>query len=134
MTPASTQVTGVLLCRAADHRIAFAASDVASVEPRASDLELHPSARRAFGLSDATGRVLISPAGDAVVVDMLEVMQGLVSVLPCPAALAANAGGALLGFVAAKDQLWPLLGVSEFSRFLHQLPKRATLPPGTERF
>lgn len=133
--PASSHVTGVLLCRAGDHRLAFAASDVATVEPRSSEHGTLPSARRAFALSDQPGRVLIAPTGEAVVVDSLEVMQGQVAVIQRPLALHANSGGSLQGFVLAKEQLWPLLGVAAFSHFLNALPRAETIPAaGTERF
>jgi hypothetical protein len=118
-----------------DHRLAFAASDVATVEPRSDGQGMLPSARRAFALSDQPGRVLIAPSGEAVVVDSLEVVQGEVVVIARPLALHANSGGSLHGFVIAREQLWPLLGVAAFSRFLNALPRAEAVPSvGTERF
>ncbi len=119
LAAAASAVSGVLLCRVGEHRLAFPAQDVATVEPRGS--EAFPVARRAFGLPDQAGRVLIANGGEAVMVDRLEVFQGQLPVLALPPAMRGQAGSSLAGFVLAREQLWPLLRLAAFSRFLDGL-------------
>ena len=111
------QVLGVLLCRVAEHRIAFPAAQVVAVEAWAENGSF-PHARLAFQLAAGKGRVLISASGDAVAVDAIEVHTEALSLLPAPPILMGGLGGSLEGFVTAKEHLWPLLKLAEFSRFL----------------
>jgi hypothetical protein len=111
-------VAGLLLCRAADGRLAFRARDVVAVEAWAEGSERAPHARLAFGYSPERGRALVSSTGDAVGVDEVQVFADPVHVLSPPGLLRNALGGSLSGFVRAKDQLWPLLSLVEFSRFL----------------
>src|SRR5262245_23205992 len=111
-------VAGLLLCRAADGRLAFRARDVVAVEAWAEGSERAPHARLAFGFSPERGRALVSASGDAVGVDEVQVFAEPVAVLLPPGLLLTALGGSLSGFVHAKDSLWPLLKLVEFSRFL----------------
>lgn len=111
-------VSGLLLCRAADGRLAFRAREVVAVEAWAQGSERAPHARLAFGFSPERGRALVSALGDAVGVDEVQVFADPVPVLTPPGLLSTALGGSLSGFVYAKDRLWPLLQLVEFSRFL----------------
>src|SRR5262245_16638715 len=115
----SAMVAGLLLCRAADGWLAFRARDVVAVEAW-SESERSPHARLAFGCSPQAGRSLVAAAGDAVGVDEVSVFAEPVSVLAPPALLLRSLGGSISGFVFARDKLWPLLRLTEFSRFLAQ--------------
>lgn len=116
-TPA--HVSGLLLCRAGDHRLAFSAHEVVAVETWQPN-EAYPHARAAFALPADKGRVLISATGDAVGVDKIEVFQEPLPLLAAPAVLASTLGGSLSGFVEARSMLWPVLRVAEFSRYLSE--------------
>ena len=117
-------VAGLLLCRAADGRLAFRARDVVTVEAWAASARW-PHARTAFGFSPQAGRALVSAEGDAVGVDEVAVFAEPSSVLATPALLERALGKSIAGFVFARDRLWPLLRLSEFSRFLatHEGPR-----------
>ena len=113
----SETVAGLLLCRAADGRLAFRATDVVMVEAWSVGA-LAPHARDAFGFTPQVGRSLVAAGGEAVGVDEVSVFAEPVKVLDPPTLLRTALGGSLLGFVFAQDLLWPLLRLSELSRFL----------------
>ncbi|RKH42185.1 protein CrdC [Corallococcus sicarius] len=116
MSPA--RVEGTLLCHVGRHRLAFAASDVASIAaPDAACV----SARGAFRESPSVQRVLVTATGEAVGVDGLEIDAEVLSVLP-PSPLVAHAsGGSLRGFVLTRGVLWPLVHLDGFERYLRGL-------------
>ena len=120
----SAMVAGLLLCRAADGHLAFRARDVVQVEAWSASAR-SPHARLAFGYSPQQGRALVSADGDAVGVDEVAVFAEPSSVLATPALLERALGKSIAGFVFARDRLWPLLRLSEFSRFLatHEGPR-----------
>lgn len=113
----SSMVAGLLLCRAADGCLAFRARDVVAVEAWSASSRT-PHARVAFGYSPQQGRALVSPEGAVVGVDEVSVFAEPVTVLGTPAMLESSMGQSIAGFVYARDRLWPLLRLSEFSRFL----------------
>jgi len=110
---------GLVLCRTAEHRLAFGAAQVGSIELTSS--RRAPNARAAWKLPDAPGKVLISETGDGVTVDALEVFSDAVALMPPPGVMVGGAGGSLRGFVTINDELWPVLRLAEFSRFLKGL-------------
>lgn len=114
------QVSGLVLCRAGEHRLAFLAHQVAEIEIADPTSRLR-SARAAFGLSPQHGRALVAETGDGVVVDSVEVLQETLPLLAAPGIVAGEAGGALKGFVVLRDQLYPVLKLAEFSRYLATL-------------
>lgn len=114
------QVAGLVLCRVAGNRLAFPAAQVVTVELW-TPAEPFPHARSAYGLSAERGRVLMGAGGDAVAVDAIEVLQDTVSLMPAPALLVRVTAGSLVGFVTARQELWPVLRVKEFSRLLLSL-------------
>ena len=119
---AADQVSGLLLCRVGPHRLAFPAGQVLSIESSLPGTAF-PHARSAFDLQAEPGRVLLTEAGEAVTVDSLEVHPDQVTLMPAPRMLAAGAGGSLRGFVAVRDQLWPLHNLIGFARYLtHREP------------
>lgn len=122
------QVAGLVLCRVAGNRLAFPASQVVTVQTW-SPGEPFPHARSAFGLAAERGRVLLGASGDAVAVDAIEVLQDTVSLMPAPALLLRVAAGSLVGFAHARQELWPVLRVKEFSHLLLALAAR---PAGGE--
>ena len=113
----SAMVAGLLLCPAADGFLAFRARDVVAVEAWV-DRDRSPHARQAFGFSPRPGRSLVSADGDAVGVDEVAVFAEPSTVLAPPALLERTLGRSISGFVFARDRLWPLLRLTEFSRFL----------------
>lgn len=113
----SAMVAGLLLCRAADGYLAFRARDVVAVEAWSASART-PHARVAFGYSPQQGRCLVSAEGAAVGVDEVSVFAEPVTVLATPGLLDRSTGHSIAGFVFARDRLWPLLRLSEFSRFL----------------
>lgn len=113
----SAMVAGLLLCRAADGYLAFRARDVVQVEAWSASVR-SPHARLAFGYSPKQGRALVSANGDAVGVDEVAVFAEPAAVLATPALLERALGQSISGFVYARERLWPLLRLSEFSRFL----------------
>src|SRR5437868_13763868 len=113
----SAMVAGLLLCRAADGYLAFRARDVVSVEAWSASAR-SPHARLAFGYSPQHGRALVSAGGDAVGVDEVSVFAEPSAVMATPALLDRALGKSIAGFVFARDRLWPLLRLSEFSHFL----------------
>jgi len=109
-------VSGLLLCRAGPHRLAFLAGQVASVGGEGA--AGFAPARLAYGLPQAPGKVLHGQDAAAVGVDSLEVNQEQWPLLPTPALISRHAGGSLVGFVATGDGLWPVLRLHEFWAFL----------------
>ena len=114
---ADGRLTGILLCRAGEHRLGFAAIQVVAVEPW-TEGEPVPHARQGFALAAARGRVLVSESGDSLGVDAIEVFREATDLMPPPRILVGGMGGSLRGFVRVKEKLWPILGLAEFSRFL----------------
>jgi hypothetical protein len=112
------RLTGTLLCHAGPHRIAFPALDVAVIDAPALHAGRSRSARQAFGEPTASARVLLAPSGETVGVDALEIDAEEHQVLPMPALLQRVAGGSLLGFLSVRGELWPLVRLVEFERFL----------------
>jgi hypothetical protein len=109
----------MLLCHAGPHRLAFRAHEVASITSPGERAVV--SARRAFHAADGASRVLVSAAGGAVGVDALEIEAESHPVLPAPPAAVRASGGSLQGFVLVQGQLWPLVGLVDFERFLRGL-------------
>ncbi|WP_044890647.1 hypothetical protein [Myxococcus hansupus] len=110
------RVRGMLLCHAGPHRLAFHAHEVASItSPVGREVA---SARRAFQASDGAARALVAASGGAVGVDTLEIDAEPHPVLPAPLVAVRASGGSLQGFVLARGELWPLMGLSDFERFL----------------
>jgi hypothetical protein len=119
-------VDGLVLCTAGEHRLAFSAHEVTGIDIWAADTPGIPYARTAWQLPPAPGRLLVQD-DSVLVVDTLEVSAESVSALDVPPSLQQAAGGALAGFFVLRGQLWPLLGVSRFARFLEALtPAGAT--------
>jgi hypothetical protein len=118
MDRSASAVSGLLLCRAGPHRLAFPASHVAGIEAWSS--LACPQARQAFSLPAAPGRVLMTEEGAALAVDAVEVTQEPVPLLPTPAMVKRHAGGSVFGFVTVQDALWPVLKLREFCDFLQR--------------
>ncbi len=113
------RVAGVVLCRVGDHRLAFPALQVVAIEAYVPSDRGHPQARVAFELPKLPhGRTMLSEKGEAVVVDALEVQQESFPLLPPPTLMQAVLGGSLRGFATIQEQLWPVLELALFSRFL----------------
>jgi hypothetical protein len=108
----------MLLCQAGTHRIAFPAGDVAVIDAPGLHAGRSRSACQAFGESVASARVLLAPSGETIGVDALEIDAETHQVLPLPPVLGWMAGGSLLGFLSVRGQLWPLVRLVEFERFL----------------
>ena len=109
---------GYVLCRAGPYRLAFFAHQVVSVEAWTAGGVDATHARAGFALDRANGRLLRAPEGDGVVVDALEVLSEPPLLLAAPALMRAQVGGAVGGFLAMQDGLWPVLHLREFARFL----------------
>ena len=116
--PALEQEGGVVLCRAGGHRLAFFARQVVAIELWAKGGRTASHARQAFALPPEDGRVLLAETGPGVVVDAIEVASEPPALLPAPLMLLGGAGGALRGFLSMGNELWPVLRLPEFSRFL----------------
>ena len=107
------QLGGVVLCRVGQHRLAFPAQQVVTIEAYESSGQHYPLAHRAYALpSVQTGRALMGEAGDAVVVDALEVHQETLRLLPAPLLMRSAVGGSLQGFARVQEHLWPVLRLS----------------------
>jgi hypothetical protein len=118
MERSAAAVSGLLLCRAGPHRLAFPASQVAGIEATSS--LACPQARHAYALPSAPGRVLMTEEGAALAVDAVEVSPEPLPVMPAPAMVKRHAGGSVFGFVTVQDALWPVLKLREFSHFLQR--------------
>lgn len=112
------RVSGTLLCHAGPHRIAFLAQDVAVIDVPTLHAGRLRSARQAFGESEGSARVLLSPTGETVGVDTLEIDTELHRVMETPPLLARTAGRSLLGFIIVRGELWPLVRLVEFEHYL----------------
>ncbi|NVJ02913.1 protein CrdC [Myxococcus sp. AM009] len=113
-------VRGMLLCHAGPHRLAFHAHEVASIASPSGHAAA--SARRAFHEAAGAARVLVSASGGAVGVDALEIDAESHRVLSAPPVTVRASGGSLQGFVLARGELWPLVGLADFERFLRGHP------------
>ena len=111
------QVTGLLLCKVAENRLAFPARQVSSVAPWRREAPA-PHARAVFSLPAEKGRVLVATSGDTVAVDTIELFKEPLPLMAPPALIARVLGGSLAGFVTARQELWPVLQVAEFARFV----------------
>lgn len=109
---------GVVLCRAGSHRLAFFARQVVAIELWAKGGRAVSHAREAFALPPASGRLLLAEGGFGVVVDAIEVAPDPPPLMPAPLMLLGEAGGALRGFLSMGNELWPVLRLPEFSRYL----------------
>lgn len=96
----ATQVTGLLLCRKGEERLAFLAEHVSGIE------------------AAAKGKLLRAPNGEGVGVDAVEVFGEQISLMPPPRLMAGELGGSLYGFVTIHETLYPVFRVNEFARFL----------------
>ena len=110
-------IEGLVMCRVGDHQIAFPAASVGSIEQWEPGGVPAPSARVAFGLQPASGKLLVH-GGFSLVVDTLEIVAEQVRLMPAPSLLAGAIGGSLRGFVSPAQSLVPLLGLAEFSTFV----------------
>jgi hypothetical protein len=119
------RVSGTLLCHAGAHRIAFPAADVAVIDVPSLHMGRMRSARQAFGEPAGSSRVLLSPSGETIGVDTLEIDAEVHPVLPLPPMLGKVAGGSLLGFLSVRGSLWPLVRLVEFEHFLAGVSREA---------
>jgi hypothetical protein len=115
-------VDGLVLCTAGEHRLAFSAHEISGIQIWPEPAVGMPYARSAWQLPPAAGKLLVQDDA-ALVVDTLEISSDPVSTLAVPPALRAAAGGALSAFIVFRGQLWPLLGLGAFARFLEALPR-----------
>ncbi len=119
MATGSRSITGMLLCRAGHHRVAFSAHEVATIESPSTFGGYAGSARQAYdGGAAGAERILVAATGEAVGVDALEIDSEPLTLLPAPTVLCRVAGGSLLGFVQVRGGLWPLMSLVDFGRFL----------------
>lgn len=125
---AKRQLSGVLLCAVGDQRLAVPAQEIAAIEPRPLAGRGNAFARRAFGLPDHPGRVVITAKGAALVVDSLEVLQATVPLLPAPPAVNPASQNSIQGFIEARDRLWPVIAVAQFAAYARTLPQVAERP------
>src|SRR6218665_490839 len=114
----SSRLSGTLLCRAGDDRVAFAAQEVATIESPSTFGGLAGSASRAFNGASVTGRILVAVSGESVGGGTLAIDAGPPSLLPAPGLLARIAGGSLKGFIQVRGALWPVMSLVDFGRFL----------------
>lgn len=120
MAPASP-VRGMLLCHAGSHRLAFPAHEVVSItSPGDEDAAC---ASLAFRAPPGASRVLVAASGGGVGVDALEIDAETHWLMPVPPVVASASGGSLRGFILARGELWPLLGLADFERYLRGLPR-----------
>jgi hypothetical protein len=115
---ADSRITGTLLCRAGEGRVAFAAQEVASIESAETFGARAGSACQAFDEASCFERILVAATGEAVGVNALEIDAEPQSVLAPPALLQRMAGGSLKGFIQARGLLWPVMSLVEFGRYL----------------
>ncbi|HEX8536279.1 MAG TPA: protein CrdC [Cystobacter sp.] len=113
-----SRISGTLLCRAGEGRVAFAAHEVDSIESPETFGGWAGSACEAFAEESSSGRILVAASGEAVGVNALEIDAEPFVVLPAPAVLARVAGGSLRGFIQVRGMLWPVMSLVDFGRFL----------------
>src|SRR4051812_43082303 len=106
--PPLPELRGVILCRVGEHRLAFSALDITSVERVAETDGRYMDARAAFHSQAGQGRALLGDLGASVVVDTMEIHQEGLSMMAVPGILQTSLGESLFGFVTLKDQLWPV--------------------------
>jgi len=116
-TGGPSQIEGVLLCQVEKHWLAFPARGVTRIDTWADTDVLAQHARTAFDLPPAPGKVLEDGAA-RLVVDTLEIHSEVAQLFPVPGVLVGAAGGALNGFVFARQRLWPLVEVARLCRYL----------------
>ena len=115
----TSRVAGVVLCQVGEHRLAFPASQVVSIEAFIEGAQSFPQARIAFAMPGApTGRAMRAESGEAVVVDSVEVQQDTFPLMLPPALMVGAIGGSLRGFASIGQKLWPVLELVTFSRFI----------------
>ena len=112
------RITGTLLCRAGEGRVAFAAHEVASIESPETFGGRAGSACRAFDEAAPVARILVAVTGEAVGVSTLELDAEPFALLPRSVSLARLAGGSLRGFIQVRGLLWPVMSLVDFGRFL----------------
>lgn len=112
------RITGTLLCRAGADRLAFVAHEVGRIESPETFEGPVGQARRAFGGAAGCERILVAPSGEAVGVDALEIDSEPLALLPPPALLGQVAGRSLRGFIQVRGELWPLVALAGFGRYL----------------
>jgi hypothetical protein len=114
----SSEQGGVVLCRAGAHRLAFFARQVVAIELWGKGGRRVEHAREAFALPPESGRLLMAEGGFGVVVDAVEVAAEPPALMPAPLLLLGEAGGSVRGFLSMGGELWPVLRLPEFSRYL----------------
>ena len=117
MTAEPDHVDGLVVCRVGDFRLAFPVTTVVRISEWAVGDAPAVHARTAFSLPPGAGRLVEEPTG-RLVVDSLELATDSLKLLPVPAMLLGQVGGALRGFVELAGALCPVLSVGEFSRYL----------------
>jgi hypothetical protein len=118
LTGTGREVRGVVLCRVGTHRVAFPAVEVTAIERVPSGPSPFADARMLLSQPLVQGRVLIGDHGSAVVVNALEIHQDAVVLLTVPPLLGRTAGRSLGGFILLREELWPVLRLHEFSKFI----------------
>jgi hypothetical protein len=116
-----SRLTGTLLCRAGEDRVAFAAHEVDTIESPTTfgGRAGWASPRRAEEPgAHATGRILVASTGEAVGVDAVAIDAEPLTMLPAPRVLSRMAGGSLRGFIQVRGALWPVMSLVHFGRFL----------------
>ena len=122
----SRQLTGTLLCRAGEDRVAFAAHEVDTIEsPTTFGGRAGWACRTCPEAPHASGRILVAGTGEAVGVDALEIDAEPLVLLPTPGLLSRVAGGSLRGFIQVRGALWPVMSLVHFGRFLAPCPREA---------
>ena len=110
-------IDGWVLCQVGPNRLAFAAAHVGSIGGELGLDSQVISARAAFGMTPAPGRFL-EEDGIGLLVDSVEISNQKAPLLPPPPILLGFAGGALEGFAALGDDLWPVMRISALARFV----------------
>ena len=117
MSTENDHVEGLVVCRVGDFRLAFPATTVVRISEWTPGDAPAVHARTAFQLPPGAGRLVEEETG-SLVVDSLEIATESVRLLPVPAILLGEVGGALVGFIELSGALCPVLSVGEFSRYV----------------
>lgn len=125
MVTSRGRVAGLVLCRVAEHRLAFPAEQVTIVRSWTEDDREAPHARTAYELPAARGRVLSCDDGRAVVVDSIEVWQESVPLLAVPGLVPQKVARYMAGFAEVESALWPVLQLRAFSIYLSESAGRS---------
>ena len=112
-----TSATGLLLCRAGVHRLAFEAADVTVIDAPRPDALWAGTCFGVPGRAPEGARQLWHDEA-TVVVDSLEVFSEPTPLLPVPAALGGVLDGSLCGFAEALGLLWPVVVLAGLARQL----------------